>query len=43
MKTVEETAEELKLSVHTLNGWRVKSLELTEVLARLDKLESGKS
>jgi hypothetical protein len=24
MKTVEETAAELKLSVHTLNGWRVK-------------------
>jgi hypothetical protein len=26
MKTVEETAAELKLSVHTLNGWRVKGL-----------------
>jgi predicted site-specific integrase-resolvase len=24
MKTVEETAAELGLSVHTLNGWRVK-------------------
>lgn len=24
MKTVEETAKELCLSAHTLNGWRVK-------------------